>query len=163
MRATAVILLAALLAGCGASPAEEQTPVEQPAPSPTLPSQRETPPGSGPAAVPHREEAPPRTGEVRTKTAHCVMDAEPAWSFDGTVTAIEGGEVAFEVHETFGDGDLPAERTVRMGAPVTPTHSEAAPSYSVGTRLLVTGSGAQAWGCGGTLYYDEETAAAWRS
>jgi hypothetical protein len=41
--------------------------------------------------------------------------------------------------------------------------SESPPSYSVGTRLLVSREDAIAWGCGFTRYVDEETAAAWRS
>jgi hypothetical protein len=61
-----------------------------------------------------------------------------------------------------------ASRTSRraridLGPATTPGPSESGPSYSVGTRLLVTADGATAIGCGATRYYDEGTAAAWRS
>ncbi len=77
--------------------------------------------------------------------------------------AIGRGEVTFDVGEVLDGTDTSDTRTVRMGAPVTSGASETAPSYARGTRLLVSGSDDQAWGCGGTVYYDEETAAAWRS
>jgi hypothetical protein len=41
--------------------------------------------------------------------------------------------------------------------------SESPPSYAVGTRLLVSGEDQIVWACGFTRYFDEETAAAWRS
>lgn len=104
------------------------------------------------------------------------------FAFDGTVTAIDGVgtaattasvvTVTFEVHEWL-VGEGPTEEVqVRMPAPFRPQHSESAPSFFVGTRLLVSGgevvSGAEdgqksAWACGFTRYYDEDTAATWRS
>jgi hypothetical protein len=161
MRATGLALTAVLLAGCGGDNQPAPAPPSRSGPAPPTPSAT-TPAGPGKGAVPHEDVAPARTGEVRTGTARCVRDGVPRWSFDGTVTEIDRGAVTFEVHETF-LGDLPATYVVEMGAPVTAGHSEAAPSYSVGSRLLVSGSGDEAWGCGGTLYHDEESAADWRS
>lgn len=162
MRAAGLVLTAALLTGCG-GPADDDAAPPEPATtsaSPTLPGS--TSPGAAKGAVPHEDQGVALTGEVRTQVTKCVLDGRPRWAFDGTVTAIDDGEVTFEVHESF-RGDLPATYVVAMGAPVTPGHSEASPSYSVGTRLLVSGSGREAWGCGGTLYYDAESATDWRS
>ncbi|MGH3346875.1 MAG: hypothetical protein ACRDO4_07815 [Nocardioides sp.] len=83
------------------------------------------------------------------------------FAFDGTVIGIGDG-VTFEVHEWF-VGDQPRTVTVEMGGPTQSDLSESAPSYSVGTRLLVSGEEDIAWACGFTRYFDEETAAAWRS
>lgn len=111
--------------------------------------------------------------------------AERDFALDGTVTAIEGAgtdsatasvaTVTFEVHEWLVGGPASggaATIQVRMPAPNLPQHSESAPSYFVGTRLLVSGdddsSGERAgkltaWACGFTRYHDEDTAATWRS
>lgn len=97
------------------------------------------------------------------RRALCVLDARPGFSFDGTVTAVDDGEVTFEVHELFSDGDLPATYVVDMGAPVEGRASETGLSYGVGTRMLVVGDRGEVWGCGRTVYYDEETAADRRS
>ena len=161
MRAAGLVLTAALLTGCG-GPADDASPPEPAttSASPTLPGA--TSPGPATGAVPHEDQGVSRTGEVPTRITKCVLDGSPRWAFDGTVTAIDDGRVTFEVHESF-RGDLPATYVVEMGAPVTAGHSEASPSYAVGTRLLVSGSGSEAWGCGGTLYYDAGSAADWRS
>lgn len=156
VRVTGLILLAVLLLGCGST--------QDPEPTPSSASSGTPGPGGPAVAQPPRDtESVTRAGPVETRTAKCVLDTEPEWAFDGTVTAIDDGRVTFEVHESFGGSDLPARRTVVMGAPVTPDRSEASPSYSVGDRLLVSGSGVTAWGCGRTVYYDEATAAGWRS
>jgi hypothetical protein len=110
--------------------------------------------------------------------------AERDFAFDGTVTAIEGAgtasaagsvvTVTFELHEWLVGGPVSggaATIEVRMPAPDRPQHSEAAPSYFVGTRLLVSGDDSTgerageltAWACGFTRYHDEDTAATWRS
>jgi hypothetical protein len=163
VRATGLALAAVLLTGCGSPAADDPAPAPPSSPEPAPPTPSGTSPaGPGKGAVPHEDVAPARTGEVRTKTARCERDGVPRWSFDGTLTGVGSGAVTFEVHESF-LGDLPATFVVEMGAPVTAGHSEAAPSYSVGSRLLVSGSGDEAWGCGGTLYYDVESAADWRS
>lgn len=103
------------------------------------------------------------TGCTQRYTASAVADR--AFAFDGTVTGIGDEGATFEVGEWL-VGDGPGTVTIRMGAPTTSDRSESAPSYSVGTRLLVSGEtddGMTAWACGFTRYYDEETAAAWRS
>lgn len=112
--------------------------------------------------------------------------ATRAFAFDGAVTAIGPGTtdradavlglvaVTFEVREWFGGGTGETV-TVDMfppGPDQPDQASESAPSYGVGTRLLVSGEprwggeplqDAIAWTCGFTRYHDEATAAEWRS
>jgi len=136
-------------------------------------------------------QAAPHTGALGSSaTMSCVEEYSPtavagrAFAFDGTVTAIgqsvtdrgDSGDlgyagVTFAVEEWF-VGDGPATFTVDLGAPEKVPMSEAGASYGIGTRLLVSGEDRWgegglvdpiAWGCGFTRYYDEETAAAWRS
>jgi hypothetical protein len=45
----------------------------------------------------------------------------------------------------------------------TRTRAAAAPSYSVGSRLLVSGADDEAWGCGEALCYDAVSGADRRS
>ena len=199
----AVPLLAALLVVGGCSPDESVDQVnEEVAPSPTTSSTPATPKPSGPwvgdgAAQPPAddEQAAPRSGPVfSSANVRCVEEYSPeamtgrAFAFDGTVTEIGGAVsnrgdsgdlplsgVTFRVEEWF-VGEGPATFTVDMLAPTKSEASESAPSYHVGSRLLVSGEDRWgeasedgsledpiAWGCGFTRYFDEETAAAWRS
>jgi hypothetical protein len=107
-----------------------------------------------------------RTGALPMPGAPCFEDqlaAEaPVAAFDGTITAVGSTVVTFEVHEVFA-GDVPDEVRIDLGPATTSRRSESGPSYSVGTRLLVKVDGTSAIGCGATRYFDEETAAAWRS
>ncbi len=173
MRRLVPLLVPLLLAGCAGDPEDQadqaghagQSPASSSpsSSSPTLPApSRDTTQRPGAIGVPHEDEGVARTGEVATRTSVCVDDADPRWAFDGTVTAIDDGEVTFTVHESF-SGELPATYVVEMGAPVKRGGSETGPSYSVGTRMLVSGAGDAAWGCGATVYFDEESASAWRS
>jgi hypothetical protein len=120
--------------------------------------------------------------------ADCMPPKSPAAvaarsvSFDGTVTAIvedaqpadpsmRNATVTFKVSQWFRGGSGPTATAV-MQAPLPRNFiaSEAGPPYTVGTRLLVSGEAIggqgsgrlQAFSCGYTRYYDEETAAAWR-
>jgi hypothetical protein len=113
--------------------------------------------------------------------------ARRAFAFDGTVVEIgpartnrAGAElplvaVTFHVNQWFHGGSS-ASVTVDMTQPITngarAPIDEAAPSYGVGTRLLVSGQprwgGAPlddpiAWGCGFTRYHDTDTAGLWRN
>ncbi len=175
MRLLLGLLLAALLplAGCGddATTAPEQSPSpDSSSPTPIVPKPGgDTPGGQPPIDGPlpdTRTGAVPMSGEggcTERYTASAVADR--AFAFDGTVTGIGDQGVTFEVHEWL-VGDGPATVTVRMGAPTSSRMSESAPSYFVGTRLLVSGEqdgGPIAWACGFTRYHDDETASAWRS
>jgi hypothetical protein len=125
-------------------------------------------------------------------TASCVEPynlatvAKRSFAFDGTVTTIgpartnlPGAElplaaVTFKVHEWFRGGSG-SSVTLDMTPPQPGSGqavTESAPSYGVGTRLLVSGeprwggaplTDAIAWGCGFTRYYDPATAGAWRN
>ena len=78
--------------------------------------------------------------------------------FDGTVSAIEGDQVTFDVNE----GWKGADGSVTLTAP----QAEVAltgplPEFAVGGRYLVTAAGSTINSCGYTLDYDADTAADW--
>jgi hypothetical protein len=78
--------------------------------------------------------------------------------FDGTVTAVDGDQVTFEVNEDFkGAGD-----SITLTAPVVdPALVGPLPDFQVGGRYLVTAFESTINACGYTVDYDAETAAAW--
>ena len=162
-----LLLLALLLAGCGsdvgtAAPELSPSP-DSSSPTPTGPKPGgDTPEGQPPVDGPLPDT---RTGALPMPAAGCFEDpsaAESALRFDGTITAVGLSGATFEVNEVFA-GDVPDPFTVDLGPATTPRASESSPSYFVGTRLLVSAVSATAMGCGATRYFDEETAAAWRS
>ncbi len=147
--------------GATSSTTEETTPEE------TTPDAVGSPPEAQPPVDGPLEDR--RTGEVRFAGSNdCpqeyAVDAVGSreFAFDGTVTAIDDAGVTFEVREWL-VGEGAATVQLRMDPPERPERSDAAPSYFVGTRLLVSGDAGTAWGCGFTRYYDAKTAAAWRS
>lgn len=131
--------------------------------------------GGGRAEGP--EDQPPIDGPLEVRRAGAVeLDGEGGcafrysvravqargFAFDGTVVAIGDAGVTFDVREWFAGGDA-ANVTLTMAGPTQSGMSESPPSYTVGTRLLVSGEDQIVWGCGFTRYFEEETAAAWRS
>lgn len=78
--------------------------------------------------------------------------------FDGTVTAIDGDQVTFDVN----DGWKGVDGSVTLTAPeanialVGPM-----PDFEAGGRYLVTAAGSTINACGYTLAYDADSAAAW--
>lgn len=78
--------------------------------------------------------------------------------FDGTVTAIDGDRITFEVNAAWkGVGDSvtltrPAD-AVALTGPL--------PDFEVGGRYLVTAAGTNINSCGYTLEFDAGTAASW--
>jgi hypothetical protein len=181
------LVLLFMVAACG-TPAGSAGGDESPEPE-AIPTDREAtaiPGGGRPGAQPPVDGPLPdrRTGAVTfASTGSCPEPYSTAavarrdFAFDGTVTAIEGAgtssaaaslvTVSFQVHEWLVHESLVGKRAatvqVRMPAPYRPQRSESAPSYFVGTRLLVSGDDGTAWACGFTRYHDEDTAAAWRS
>lgn len=78
--------------------------------------------------------------------------------FDGTVTAIDGDQITFDVNE----GWKGAEGSITLTAPVVDVAiSGPLPAFEVGGRYLVTAVGDTINACGYTLDYDEATAAEW--
>ena len=78
--------------------------------------------------------------------------------FDGTVTAIDGDQVTFDVNE----GWKGADGSITLTAPqVDVALVGPLPDFEVGGRYLVTASGSTINACGYTLDYDADTAAAW--
>jgi hypothetical protein len=109
--------------------------------------------------------------------------ANRSFAFDGTVTSIGPGStdrndqglgyvsVTFLVHEWFTGGSNDTV-TVDVASPDWDANPQTAPSFAVGSRLLVSGEprwggepleAAVAWGCGFTRYFDDTTATAWRA
>ena len=145
-----------------------------------------------PTAAPERPTSLPVGPLPDSGMASCVEEYRPAavsrrgFAFDGEVVAIgpsvTGGQpagqpqdlvgVTFVVNEWFRGGGG-ATVVVDMTAPMVAGEfsTVSAPSYGVGTRLLVSGESRWggrpledpiAWSCGFTRYYDPATAAAWR-
>jgi hypothetical protein len=78
--------------------------------------------------------------------------------FDGTVTAVDGDQVTFDVNEAWKgvDGNVTLTAPDVDVALVGPM-----PEFEVGGRYLVTAAGSTINACGYTLDYDAATAAAW--
>jgi hypothetical protein len=81
-------------------------------------------------------------------------------AFDGTVTAVDGDQVTFDVNE----GWKGAEGSITLTAPVVDVAiSGPIPDFEVGGRYLVTANGGTISACGYTLDYDADTAAEWEA
>lgn len=82
-------------------------------------------------------------------------------AFDGTVSAINGNEVAFTINKWYKGG---TESTVTLdgngmvGGAVT---SAGGPSLTIGERYLVAGDGGFVWSCGFTQPYEPGIAQQW--
>jgi hypothetical protein len=117
-------------------------------------------PGGGPiAANPTPSENPAAGGGM----ASCLV-YDPAnlptfdIVFDGTVTAVDGDQVTFDVNE----GWKGADGSVTLTAPDTDIALLGEmPEFQVGGRYLVTAAGSNINACGYTLDYDADSAAAW--
>ncbi|HYH91615.1 MAG TPA: hypothetical protein VD763_00525 [Candidatus Saccharimonadales bacterium] len=78
--------------------------------------------------------------------------------FDGTVTAVDGDQITFDVNE----GWKGADGSITLTAPaVDPALVGPLPAFEVGGRYLVTAFGSTINACGYTLDYDADTAASW--
>ena len=78
--------------------------------------------------------------------------------FDGTVTAIDGKQVTFDVNT----GWKGAKASITLTAPESNIAiTGPAPEFKVGGRYLVSAAGTTINTCGYTLDYDADTAAAW--
>jgi hypothetical protein len=78
--------------------------------------------------------------------------------FDGTVTAVTGDQVTFDVNA----GWKGADGSITLTAPDTDVALLGeVPDFEVGGRYLVTAAGSAINACGYTLDYDADTAADW--
>ncbi len=83
-------------------------------------------------------------------------------AFVGTVTAIDGDAISFDVEEVF-RGDLGETVTLGGGEFLATPNPDNVNPVTVGERFLVAGDDGFAWGCGFTHLYDEDVAATWRT
>jgi hypothetical protein len=117
-------------------------------------------PGGGPiAAVPTPSGNPAAGGGMASCLAYDPANL-PTFDivFDGTVTAVDGDQVTFEVNE----GWKGAEDSITLTAPETDIALVGPmPDFEVGSRYLVSAAGSAINACGYTLDYDADTAADW--
>ena len=119
------------------------------------------PAGGGPVAVNPTPTPDPAAGGGGM--ASCLM-YDPATLptfdivFDGTVTAVDGDQVTFDVNT----GWKGADDSITLTAPDTDIALLGPmPDFKVGGRYLVTAAGPNINSCGYTLDYDAATAADW--
>jgi hypothetical protein len=127
-------------------------------------------PSQGPGTAPRIALGSPSQdpgGPVVPGAASCVERyspkavAERSFAFEGTVTAIAGDEVTFEVDRRFtgaADDSVTLTATGMTGTAIT---SAGGPHLAVGERYLVAGEDHYAWACGFTQPYDAAVAAEW--
>ena len=123
-------------------------------------------PGGGPIAANPTPSEDPTSSENPAAgggMASCLM-YDPATLptfdivFDGTVTAVDGDQVTFDVNE----GWKGADGSITLTAPDTNVALLGEmPDFKVGGRYLVTAAGSNINACGYTLDYDADTAADW--
>lgn len=78
--------------------------------------------------------------------------------FDGTVTAVDGDQVTFDVNT----GWKGADGSITLTAPdANAALTGPAPDFAVGGRYLVTAAGPNINTCGYSLDYDADTASTW--
>ena len=88
--------------------------------------------------------------------------ADRDFTFDGTVTAIDGDQVTFSVNTSFwGVGGGEVTLTASGAAEPGTVTLDGTPTFAIGERYLVAGDDVFAWGCGFTQPYDPDVAAEW--
>ena len=106
-------------------------------------------------------------GDPGTGIGSCVESYGPTtlasrdFAFDGTVTAIDGEQVTFDVNSAYAGEVGDSITLTATGMTGTSITSAGGPSLSEGERYLVAGDGVFAWGCGFTQPYNEAVAAEW--
>ncbi len=85
-------------------------------------------------------------------------------AFDGTVNAIDGDSVTFDVNTWFAGGSedrVTLETSAGMVDGAITSVSGDGATLDVGSRYLVSGSGGFVWACGFTMTYDSGIAGQW--
>lgn len=178
-------VLAATVASAvlASDPPPSRPTAQAPASSPsTQPSADANPTSTPPEPIAGHGALPANTSASCVEPYDLTTLKRRAFAFDGTIsrtvpmqpTADGGGPppgyltVTFIVHEWFRGGEQTTV-TLDMFGPTVSSAQQT--SYSIGTRLLVSGQprwggsplqAPIAWGCGFTRYYDQPTAASWR-
>jgi hypothetical protein len=106
-------------------------------------------------------------GDPGTGIGSCVESYSPTtlasrdFAFDGTVVAIDGEQVTFDVNSAYAGEVGDSITLTATGMTGTSITSAGGPSLSEGERYLVAGDDVFAWGCGFTQPYNEAVASEW--
>jgi len=140
----AAVVIAGAVIGLAAGGDDEADDVAQPPPTSTEPIS----PGG-------------QTSQMCIEVYDVATIANREMAFDGTVVAVNGDDVTFEVNQWFRGGS--AEETTVGGASGLGTLTSVGEAVALepGTRLLVAGDQQFAWSCGFTQPYDADVAADW--
>ena len=115
--------------------------------------------GQGPSPTPSQEPGPGIGSCVETYSLEALANRN--FAFDGTVAAIDGDQVTFDINQSF-LGSLGDPVTLSAaGMTGTSITSGGGPSLAEGQRYLVAGDDTFVWGCGFTQPYDAGVAAHW--
>ena len=118
--------------------------------------------GTAPGTGEQPDAVPPGGGMAMCVAAYSPDTlTEREVAFAGTVTAMEGDDVTFDVEEVF-RGDVGGTVTLGGAELLGGITLDNPSALGVGDRVLVAGDGGFAWGCGFTQLYDEDVAATWR-
>lgn len=115
--------------------------------------------GGGPGVVPG--------SAIGTGSAACIEPYSPVaishrtFAFEGTVVAIDGERVTFDVGSAWRGVEGSTVTLEAPGMTGTAITSAGGPNLVVGQRYLVAGDDRFVWGCGYTQPYDPAIAADW--
>ena len=113
----------------------------------------------GPPPTPSQEPGPGIGSCIETYTLETLANRD--FAVDGTVAAIDGDQVTFDINQSFsGSLDDPVTLSAE-GMTGTSITSAGGPSLAEGQRYLVAGDATFVWACGFTQPYDAGVAAEW--
>ena len=117
-------------------------------------------PGAGPGGSPGASGGPIAASCVEPYRDAASI-ARRAFAFDGTVTAISGDQVTFQINQAYRGASGSSVTLDASGMTGTSITSAGGPTLAVGNRYLVAGDDRFAWACGYTQVYDAGVAAQW--
>jgi hypothetical protein len=155
------VLVIALVAAAGGLGRQQPAVANVPTDPPVVAVVPTAPPATpAPAATPTQEPVSPGDGGGMAMCIRYDTALLPTFDqvFDGTVTAIAGDKVTFEVNEGWknASGSLTLTVPDTSVALVGPM-----PDFQVGSRYLVSATAGNVTSCGFTIDYDAKEAAAW--